>query len=316
MKKAQFGKSLSDVWLSIKVLLTNPTWIGLTLGATVESGAVMGFATFMPKVLQFQFSLTPGAAAVLAGGTHSCVSLFIGMFAHPSCLRSGVVVVPGAAGGHFLGGLLPKLLNLRIKGLMLFLILCSVLGIVFFPIFMLTCDMPEITGVNVHYFNRSGSVSLARFSMSESYPTFQFSSKIYPFACMQGKSRVHCPFFFSPNLSGYYLESQKSLKNPEPPRIAQGLSKFRASSSHGYHSLIAFLLIYVSNSTASLEKAVLDHPCNLHCNCELDTYQPLCGTDGVQYFSPCHAACLESTETDTEKVSLNPYCSIYQFSVH
>ena len=67
MERENFGLSWADLWLAVKVIFTNPTWLFLTLGGTVESGAVIGFATFMPKVLQFQFSLTPGMAALVAG---------------------------------------------------------------------------------------------------------------------------------------------------------------------------------------------------------------------------------------------------------
>lgn len=56
---------------------------------TVETGAVIGFATFMPKMLQFQFSLTSTKAALL----------------------SGAIFIPGAAGGVLVGGLMPKWLK-------------------------------------------------------------------------------------------------------------------------------------------------------------------------------------------------------------
>ena len=67
MARDDFGKSWKDVLLAVKVIFINPTWIFVTIGATVESGAVNSFATFLPKVLQFQFSLTPTASALFAG---------------------------------------------------------------------------------------------------------------------------------------------------------------------------------------------------------------------------------------------------------
>ncbi|XP_078665160.1 solute carrier organic anion transporter family member 3A1-like isoform X6 [Branchiostoma floridae x Branchiostoma belcheri] len=33
--------------------------------------------------------------------------------------------------------------------------------------------------------------------------------------------------------------------------------------------------------------------CNTNCNCNLDKYSPVCGSDGVTYFSGCHAGCTE-----------------------
>ncbi len=51
----------------LRNLATNPIWVLLTICTTVETGAVIGFATFMPKMLQFQFSLTSTSAALLSG---------------------------------------------------------------------------------------------------------------------------------------------------------------------------------------------------------------------------------------------------------
>ena len=48
--REDFGRSFSDVWLTIKTIFTNPVWILLTISGTVESGAVIGFAAFLPKV--------------------------------------------------------------------------------------------------------------------------------------------------------------------------------------------------------------------------------------------------------------------------
>ena len=46
--------------------------------------------------------------------------------------------------------------------------------------------------------------------------------------------------------------------------------------------------------------------CNMDCQCTTSLYEPVCGPDGVQYFSPCHAGCsgpgLLSNSTDYEKV--------------
>ena len=48
--REDFGRSVSDVWLTIKTTFSNPVWILLTISGTVESGAVIGFAAFLPKV--------------------------------------------------------------------------------------------------------------------------------------------------------------------------------------------------------------------------------------------------------------------------
>ncbi|XP_032886800.1 solute carrier organic anion transporter family member 2A1-like [Amblyraja radiata] len=40
------------------------------------------------------------------------------------------------------------------------------------------------------------------------------------------------------------------------------------------------------NTTSSLVS-----PCNMNCRCLATTFNPVCGTDGVEYVSPCHAGC-------------------------
>jgi hypothetical protein len=35
----------------------------------------------------------------------------------------------------------------------------------------------------------------------------------------------------------------------------------------------------------------LTHYCNDDCNCTVASYDPTCGQDAVQYFTPCHAGC-------------------------
>lgn len=57
--------------------------------------------------------------------------------------------------------------------------------------------------------------------------------------------------------------------------------------------------------------------CNKDCGCSTASYQPVCGFDNVQYFSPCHAGCNDLLATDGEFVSkptfyLNFYLYIFE----
>lgn len=43
--------------------------------------------------------------------------------------------------------------------------------------------------------------------------------------------------------------------------------------------------------------------CNAGCSCVRELYNPVCGADGVMYYSPCHAGCksINHTEMSTGK---------------
>ena len=36
-------------------------------------------------------------------------------------------------------------------------------------------------------------------------------------------------------------------------------------------------------------------PCASNCSCDSQTFNPVCGSDGVNYFTPCHAGCITET---------------------
>lgn len=48
--------------------------------------------------------------------------------------------------------------------------------------------------------------------------------------------------------------------------------------------------------------------CNSMCKCSRSNYDPICGTDGIMYFSPCHAGCFKELNMDSSKVYLDCEC--------
>ncbi|KAG8194345.1 hypothetical protein JTE90_029217 [Oedothorax gibbosus] len=66
-----FGTSLRDLPSSFRFLLTNPTFVFLSLAGATEGMLVSGLATFLPKVIESQFSIAASYAAVLVGLVHN-----------------------------------------------------------------------------------------------------------------------------------------------------------------------------------------------------------------------------------------------------
>ncbi len=62
-----FMSSWHDIPASLKILLTNPVLMFITLGDCTEGLAISGFATFLPKFIQNQFAQTVSWAALLTG---------------------------------------------------------------------------------------------------------------------------------------------------------------------------------------------------------------------------------------------------------
>lgn len=54
----------------------------------------------------------------------------------------------------------------------------------------------------------------------------------------------------------------------------------------------------------------LTDACNAACGCQPEHYSPVCGPDGLMYYSPCHAGCPEAASPGPggQKVSLRGCC--------
>lgn len=179
-----FGARAKDLPASFKILITNPTFVFLSLAGATEGMLVSGLATFLPKVIEFQFSIAASLAALIMGA----------------------VTVPGAGGGTFLGGYLVKKFNLRCAGIIKMCILCSLVPLVTIFAFFFSCPNVRFAGVN--------------------YKT--------------------------------------------------------------------------NNVTVGMDRFVAD--CNNQCHCQIEDFDPICGTDHVMYYSACFAGCQKVHHYGSTKV--------------
>ena len=124
-----FGKSIRDLPKAVSMLLKNPVFVCLTLAGCTEAMIITGFATFLPKFIQNQFSKTATQAALI----------------------TGALVVTGAASGSLFGGLLCRFLNLRVVGQLKFCIILVVSAGLCSLTFLIKCDPPAFAGVTVPY---------------------------------------------------------------------------------------------------------------------------------------------------------------------
>ena len=61
-------------------------------------------------------------------------------------------------------------------------------------------------------------------------------------------------------------------------------------------------VVFYAIFSESQESVNLTAACNSNCNCDISSYEPVCHTSDVLYFSPCHAGCLNSSN---DQVKLN-----------
>ncbi|XP_077560009.1 solute carrier organic anion transporter family member 4A1-like [Haemaphysalis longicornis] len=172
-----FGARAKDLPASFKILITNPTFVFLSLAGATEGMLVSGLATFLPKVIEFQFSIAASLAALIMGA----------------------VTVPGAGGGTFLGGYLVKKFNLRCAGIIKMCILCSLVPLATIFAFFFSCPNVRFAGVN--YKTNNVTVGTERFvaecnnqchcQIEDFDPVCGTDHVMYYSACFAGCQKVH-----------------------------------------------------------------------------------------------------------------------------
>ncbi|GFS36930.1 solute carrier organic anion transporter family member 4A1 [Trichonephila inaurata madagascariensis] len=138
--KVSFGSSLSDLPASLSLLVTNPTFVFLSLAGASEGILLAGLATFLPKLIESQFSYQASFAAFIVG----------------------TVTIPGAGGGNLLGGYIVKKFKMKCASIIRMCILFSLICLAFSFIFILHCPDANFAGVNTKLVN---DTSVSKFTL-------------------------------------------------------------------------------------------------------------------------------------------------------
>lgn len=125
----ELGASFKDMPRSFWILMKNPAFLFISLAGTFEGFSTSGMATFLPKLIQNQFGTSAAWAAIL----------------------SGLVAVPGAAGGQFVGGIICKKWKLKVKGMLRLNVIVCIIALLLDAVVWVRCDLEDIAGVTVGY---------------------------------------------------------------------------------------------------------------------------------------------------------------------
>ncbi|XP_072216184.1 solute carrier organic anion transporter family member 4C1 [Excalfactoria chinensis] len=166
------GKSFKDFPIALLILLKNPVLMSLILATTSEALVATGFATFLPKFLENQFGMTSSFSATLGG----------------------LVLVPAAALGQVISGILVSKYKMDCKNIIKFIIgTCSVAFLLNTVFLVAKCGNEPFAGVSETY---NGTGMLHNLTAPCNANCRCSSSRYYP-VC--GRDEVQ---YFSPCFAG------------------------------------------------------------------------------------------------------------------
>ncbi|NWR45989.1 SO4C1 protein, partial [Regulus satrapa] len=130
------GKGFKDFPMALLILLRNPVFMSLIIASSTEALVATGFATFLPKFIENQFGKTSSASATLAG----------------------LVLIPAAALGQVISGVLVYKWKMDCKDIIKFTIRTYSVALILNTVFLFAkCGNEPFAGVSVTY-NGTGTL--------------------------------------------------------------------------------------------------------------------------------------------------------------